>query len=318
MNQNHDDEKNVDQGTSPVPDNSAFGASAGKLILRLFGPVADEVGQYLADGFRQWRWRRENFRKVAERCEREKEARGIDDNSLASVAEGDAYRLAEACSFEDDEMVQELWAGLITSAMDPDKEVVSTRAFVEILKAIGPVEAGLLLVLYQINRPPQHPTIPNINKLSAEELHSLHQKINDENEKWRDELVTLTTRVYRRFSESQMEIAVQNLFRLRCIGLRTGRNLSQNKTRSGLPIGVRGTDAAPTYESFAKVADYLESLIMVGTGTGSYKQSPLSNPHPLLQSLPEIRFELTHLGRTLVSRCMTKALQQEVIRDVMK
>ena len=215
-------------------------------------------------------------------------------------------------------MVQELWAGLITSAIDPDKEVSSTRAFVEILKALGPVEAGLLLVLYQINRPPKYPTVPNMNKLSAEELYGVRQQMEDENEKWKGELIALATRVYRRFSGSQMEIAIQNLFRLRCIGLRTGRNLSKHKTRFGLPIGVSGTAAAPTYESFAKVADYLESLIMAGSGTGSYKQSPLSNPHLLLQSLPEIRFELTHLGRTLVSLCMTKALQQDVIREAVK
>ena len=318
MTKSPDHEKDVDQGMSSVPDNSAFSASAGKLILKLFGPLADEVGQYLADGFRQWRWRRDNFKKIAERCEREEEARGIDDNSLASVAEGDAYRLAEACSFEDDETVQELWAGLITSAMDPDKDIVSTRAFVEILRAISPVEAGLLLALYQIKRIPKHRAIQNFSNLSVEELHSLRQNSNNENEKWKRGIIALADRAYRRFSKSQREVAIQNLFRLRCIGLRTGRNLSESKTRSGLPIGVRATDAAPTYDSFAKVADYLESLIMVGTGTGSYTQSPLSSPHPLLRELPEIRFELTHLGSTLVSLCMTEALQRDVIQDVVQ
>ena len=302
--------------TSPTPDNSTFGASAGKLILRLFGPLSDELGQYLAEGFRQWRWRRENFRKVAERCDVEKEARRIDDNSLTSVAEGDAFRLAEACSLEDDEMVQEMWAGLITSAMDPQKDVVSNRAFVEVLKAIGPVEAGLLLVLYQISHPPRRPSIPRFDALTKDEAHSIRQQIGEEDHKWKHKIIALADRVYRRFPESQMEVAVQNLFRLRCIGLRTGRNLSQHQTRSGLPIGVRGSDAAPTYDSFTKVVDYLESLIMVGIGTGSYKHGILSNPHPLLQSLPEIRFSLTHLGNTLVSLCMTKALQQDVIQEI--
>ena len=297
-------------------DSSTFGASAGKLILRLFGPLADELGQYLADGFRQWRWRRDNFKRVAERCGIEKEARGIDDNSLEPVAEGDAFRLAEACSFEDEPMLQEMWAGLITSAMDPHKTVNSTRAVVEILKAIGPVEAGLLLVLYQINRPPRRPEVSNYNKLSQDQLHNLRQEIADEDDRWKGEIIAVADRLYRRFTENQMEIAVQNLFRLRCIGLRTGKNLGQNQTRSGLPFGVRGSDAAPTYDSFTKVADYLESLIMVGTGTGSYKHTILSSPHPLLQSLPEIRFQLTHLGTTLVSLCMTKALQHDVIREV--
>ena len=316
MNQNDDNEKAVTKDNTSVADTSTFGASAGKLILRLFGPLADELGQYLADGFRQWRWRRENFRKVAERCEREQEARGIDDSSLASVTEGDAFRLAEGCSFEDDETVQEMWAGLITSALDPSRDVASTRAFAEILKAIGPIEAGLLLVLYQINRPPKRPSVSSYNSLSTQQLHTLQNQIKDANDRWKDELIALADRVYRRFPDDQMEIAIQNLFRLRCIGLRTGRNLSQNQTRSGLPFGVRGLDAAPTYDSFAKVVDYLESIILAGTGTGSYKQGILSYRHPLLETLPEVRFELTHLGRTLVSLCMTNTLQQEVIQKL--
>ena len=258
----------------------------------------------------------ENFKKVAERCEMEKEAREIDDSSLASIAEGDAFRLAEGCSFEDDETVQEMWAGLITSAMDPNKDVVSTRAFSEILKAIGPVEAGLLLVLYQINRPPTRPSASNWNSLSEEQLRSLRNQVTDADNQWMRETIALADRVYRRFPDNQMEIAIQNLFRLRCIGLRTGRNLSQNQTRSGIPFGVRGSDAAPTYDSFAKVVDYLESLILVGSGTGHYNQGILSNSHPLLQTLPEVRFELTRLGRTLVSLCMTKALRQEVNQEL--
>ncbi|MDE0155308.1 MAG: Abi-alpha family protein [Gammaproteobacteria bacterium] len=63
---------------------------------------------------------------------------------MTTISEGDAYRLAEACSFEDNETVQELWAGLITSTIRSDKEVTMTRAFIEILKAIGPVEKELL------------------------------------------------------------------------------------------------------------------------------------------------------------------------------
>ena len=292
VNQNHDHEEDVEQNTSTSSQISELGASAGKLILKLFGPLTDEVGQYLADNFRQWRWKRENFEKIAERHEAEKKARGIHEDSLASVTETEAYRLTDACSFEDNEMVQELWAGLITSVMDPNTKTGMTRAFIEILKAIGPVETGLLLVLHELNRSTEH-------ALTMEELKRLE---------------ALASHLYRKFSESEQEIAIQNLFRLRCIGLRTGRNLSQNQTRLGLPIGVRATEAAPTYESFAKVADYLESLIMVGTGTVSYKQSlPLSSPF-MGRPFPETKFEFTRLGEFLMSLCMTEAIQQEVSR----
>ncbi|MDE0513261.1 MAG: Abi-alpha family protein [Gammaproteobacteria bacterium] len=238
----------------------------------------------------------------------------MNDDSLSAVSEGDAYRLAEACSFEDNETVQELWAGLITSTITPDKEVTMTRAFIEILKAIGPVEAGLLLVLSELNRR-QWPSIPqNITKLDQEELLRVGDNINQANKEWTERLIALAQRVYQHFPEGHREIAIQNLFRLRCIGLRTGRNLTQNKMSQGLPFGMSGTNAAPTYDSFSKVADYLEWLIQVGTGTGNYKVGPLSNLTPLHSAIPEIKFELTHLGRSLMASCMTDALRQNVVR----
>ncbi|MYH32176.1 MAG: DUF4393 domain-containing protein [Gammaproteobacteria bacterium] len=309
---------NNDGGSSPVSQPSSLSASAGKLIERLFGPASDEMGEYLAERLRQWRWRQDNFGKIAERYEREKTARGISDDSLKSLTEGEAYRLAEACSFEDDELVQELWAGLIASAMDPAKEAVSTRAFVEILKAIGPVEAGLLLVINEISHPPKQPSRSDLKNASPEEITDIRQQLYEDREKWTIELAALAERVYRRYSESQKDIAIQNLFRLRCIGLSTGRNLSEYQTRAGLPIGVLGSDAAPTYETFAKVADYLESLIMAGSGTGTYKRRLLLSRNPLLKSLPECRFALTHLGKTLLSRCMTQELAEKVIHVVEK
>lgn len=55
---------------------------------------------------------------------------------------------------------------------------------------------------------------------------------------------------------------------------------------------------------------------MAGIGTGSSKQGPLSSPHPLLRSFPECRLALTHLGAMLLSQCMTKALQKNVIQAV--
>ena len=328
MSQNHEHDTK-EENLAPFG-GSQLSKAAGQLLLRLFGPVTDEAGQFLVDIFRQWRWRRRNFEKIAQRCETQMKAEGIDDGSSTTVSEGDAYRLAEACSFEDDEIIQELWAGLIISAMEPSKENMMTRAFIEILKAIGPVEAGLLLVLSESDR--SYPTTQDIQRptftaqdlknLDEEELHKIHNNINQANKiwedrlkNWEDGLIALADRMYRHFPEDQKELALQNLFRLRCIGLRTGRNLSRNKTRSGLPIGVSGRDAAPTYDAFSETVDYLEWLTLVGTGTGDHKQSPLLNPSPIMQSVSELRFELTYLGKSLVSSCMTNALLQKVVQQ---
>ena len=312
MDKDHDSKKEVENKTPVVPSESGLGESGNKLILRLLGPLADEVGQYLADGFRQWRWRRKNFEKVAERCETEKVARGIEDNSLTAVSEGDAYRLADACSFEDNEIVQELWAGLIISAITPSKKFTMTRACVEILKAIGSVEAGLLLVLDEYDKPPSNFVAKTgFENFSEIQFNQEIDKINQNREKWENELEFLINRMYRHFPNDQREIAIQNLFRLRCIGMRTRRNLDQNTTRQRLPIGVRETETAPTYEMFSKTVDYLEALTLVGSGTGNYKLLSFSSQYHLLKTIPELKFQLTDLGKYLISLCMTQELRRK-------
>ena len=195
--------------------------------------------------------------------------------------------------------------------MEPEKEIVTTRAFIEILKAIGPVETGQLLILSELdNRPTRQPITQDITSLDQEELRRLREKINLTNREWEEKFKILADRVFQRFPENHKQIAIQNLFRLRRIGLRTGRNLDQSKTLLGVPLGVRDTDVAPTYESFTKVADYLEWLILVGAGTGNHKQGPFSR---ISSPIPEISFDLTHMGRSLISVCMTNALRQKVI-----
>ena len=66
--------------------NHRSSVSTDPLLSRLLGPLADEMGEYIADGFRQWRWRRDNLRKIAEKCEMERKARNIDSNEPASIS----------------------------------------------------------------------------------------------------------------------------------------------------------------------------------------------------------------------------------------
>ena len=117
------------------------------------------------------------------------------------VSEGDAYRLTDACSLEDNETVQELWAELITSAMDHERKTSGLRAFIDILKAIGPIEAGLLLVLHEIFFPPAHTIKHKSDKPGIEQLDQLRKEINQKNEARISELKILSENAYRHFSD---------------------------------------------------------------------------------------------------------------------
>ena len=318
MDDNHNTDGDASSGDLVNTEDSRLGTSGEQLLSRLLGPLADEVGVYLADNFRKWRWRMENFEKIAQRCEIEKEARAIDDKSLMPVSEGDAYRLTDACSLEDNETVQELWAGLITSAMNHEKKTSGLRAFIDILKAIGPVEAGLLLVLHEISFPPTHTIMHNLDKLNIEQLDQLRKEIHQKNEIWRSELKILSENAYRHFSDAEKNLAIQNLFRLRCIGLRVRRNLDNRMTSSALSYDSIQTARiiSERHEYLFQAVNYLEWLILVDSGTGSHEQIPSPMRRWSPDVMPESQFQLTTMGRSLISACMTDVLRRKVRQEV--
>ena len=314
MGKSHNPDGDISSGNPANTEDSRLGSSGRQLLTRLLGPLADEMGIYLADSFRQWRWRKENFEKVAQRCEMEKRARAIDDASLTLVSEGDAYRLTDACSFEDNETIQELWAGLIISAMDRNKEISGLKAFIDILKSIGPVEAGLLLVLYEFSFPPAHSIEQNLDGLDLKQLEWIHRNINQKNDTWMYELRVLSENMYRRFSDAEKDLAIQNLFRLRCIGLRVRRNLNSRTTSSALPIDPRQITEviSQVHEHLFQAVDYLEWLALVDSGIGNHKQIPAPITGRSLDLMPELQFQLTAMGRSLVSACTTDELRRKV------
>lgn len=314
MGENHNPDGDVSPGNPANTEDSRLGSSGRQLLTRLLGPLADEMGVYLADSFRQWRWRKENFEKVAQRCEMEKKARIIDDESLTPVSEGDAYRLTDACSFEDSDTMQELWAGLIISAMDRNKEISGLRAFIDILKAIGSVEAGLLLVLYESSSPPAHSIEQNLDNLDLKQLDRIRRNINEKNDTWMDELRILSENMYRRFSDAEKDLAIQNLFRLRCIGLRVHRNLDSRTASSALPLdpGQVAKVMPRVHKHLFQAVDYLEWLTLVDSGIENHRRIPAPTTGWSLDLMPELQFQLTRMGRSLVSACMTDVLRQKV------
>lgn len=58
--------------------------------------------------------------------------------------------LVEHASYEDDDGLQDLWAGLIANSLDPTQRQRQTRLFVNLLSALEPIDAAILK--YSINR----------------------------------------------------------------------------------------------------------------------------------------------------------------------
>ncbi len=280
-------------GQSPTPLQKSLSQTAGNLLERMLGPAADELGTYLGDQIRAWRFRQKNIEEIAEKTSEEIKRRGLDNNRLKSLPQGDVYRAMDACSLEDDETVQQLWAGLFASAMDPDKSISASKVFVDILRSLGPAETGLLLVLHQIETRRPEPEDKTAKGYAAARKLLL------------ESVRTLADRVWRRRSSSEREKAVQNLMRLRCIGFRTGKRYSER----ALLRWHADREAPARADVTAKALDYLESLSLAVSGTG--KGSPATIPKMEQEKIPEVIFELTSLGRSLMDACNVESTNRD-------
>lgn len=110
-------------------------ALAVDLLRRMAGPAADRVG----DLFGEKIYRKENLIKIAEKAHRKlREA----DQPVNVVPPRLFIPIVETCSVEDNETLQEMWAGLLATASQ-EKDSMSP-SFIETLKQLTPDEARLL------------------------------------------------------------------------------------------------------------------------------------------------------------------------------
>jgi hypothetical protein len=58
-----------------------------------------------------------------------------------------ALPLFESASLENEESLQELWAGLIANASDPSRKLNLKKIYIEILRGLDPMDAGVLKLL---------------------------------------------------------------------------------------------------------------------------------------------------------------------------
>lgn len=120
--------------------NSEPASKLADLMHRLAGPAFDELGEYFGQQVREWRIN--NAVEIFKRVQKRLNAAGLPPKSIPPRL---FLPLVEAASAEDDETLQEMWAGLLTSASQ-DSETISA-SFVQTLKQLNPREARFLVEL---------------------------------------------------------------------------------------------------------------------------------------------------------------------------
>lgn len=118
--------------------------AGGEFVGSIFGESFRQFGGAVADWARYFRYK--NFLRV-----RDKVDKILTDRLLAGkvtpIPQQYALPILEGASLENEESLQELWAGLIANASDPGCNLNLKKIYIEILRGLEPLDAKILKFL---------------------------------------------------------------------------------------------------------------------------------------------------------------------------
>lgn len=112
------------------------------LIHRLTGPVCDDIGAMISDAMKPYRAK--NLVNTLRKTERILRDARLPANAVPTRL---LFPIAEASSIEDNETLQDMWAGLLATASQQTDSV--SPSFIETLKQMAPDDARHLEVICQ-------------------------------------------------------------------------------------------------------------------------------------------------------------------------
>lgn len=115
---------------------------AADLVHRLAGPVCDDIGAMISDSIKPYRAK--NFVNTLRKTDRILRDAALPANAVPTRL---LFPIADASSIEDNETLQEMWAGLLATASQQTDAV--SPSFIETLKQLTPDEARHLEVICQ-------------------------------------------------------------------------------------------------------------------------------------------------------------------------
>jgi len=115
---------------------------AADLVHRLAGPVFDDIGAMISDRIKPYRAK--NLVNTLRKTERILHDAGLPANAVPTRL---LFPIADASSIEDNETLQEMWAGLLATASQQTDTI--SPSFIETLKQLTPDEARHLEVICQ-------------------------------------------------------------------------------------------------------------------------------------------------------------------------
>jgi len=114
---------------------------------QVLGPSIENLGLIAQN--RTELWKVENGLRLREKVEKIMAENGIEERGNLPLRVG--IPLIEAAACEDDDTLQDMWAGLLASSISSKKEETAKRAYVEALRQLDPIDAECLLLLFKSN-----------------------------------------------------------------------------------------------------------------------------------------------------------------------
>lgn len=253
-------------------------------LRRVFGSALTEYGEMLADSVKLWRFR--NLLRIREKVDRLVQERGVPVAAFKALPFGDSMRTIEAASQEDEDDVQELWARLIAKAAESETPKIN-KLHIEILRSLAPADTALLELL--------HPSVVNREFGSGAEV-----------QEFNDEMNARADAKWRKFSDEDRAVSVQNLFRLRCITSLPRPFIANHVLQHIRSREFRIDGAVVDPPRFEKMLGDLVTLIHQSSGAIPYDAT---KPVPLMRRgwfgaaetgqimVPELNHMLTPLGQ---------------------
>ena len=269
---------------------------AGNFLGGVLGPAKEALGGLLGDQFQYWRAM--NINRLAQKFQKVREERGIVEDSIKHLPFSAAYRSLDAVSLEDDESVQDMWAELLGSATDPNRDVKVKKVYIELLKSMSSVEVALLNLFRECE---ERGTFR-----SQEDLKLFNEDMNK-----------LADKTWRTFLVQDQDTAIQNLVRLRCVSFRPSPPYLNNlfgtfDARDLYSSGISwpGNLALVNPKEFETLIKYMEEVVMIASGVKDYratKELPVQGWGMMGWSqrvkVPEMNYILTPLAKDLLKAC---------------
>ncbi|MBS1972663.1 MAG: DUF4393 domain-containing protein [Bdellovibrionales bacterium] len=139
---NPEDIKNASEA---IKNASAFGIEAIKFIRVLTDEPMKELSGILSDKLKFYRWRNQQQILL-------KAAEYLRSNNILTrkIPLRELIPLLEYSSMEDEELLQDLWAGILANSANSNSSNRSNLVFIEILKSLSKMEAEILQVISSI------------------------------------------------------------------------------------------------------------------------------------------------------------------------